>query len=54
MRTIAVVEDDVHIGNMLAELLTANGYAVLRAFSGSEAALLLEKEILVQIDVMLV
>lgn len=55
MRTIAVVEDDVHIGNMLAELLTANGYAVLRAFSGSEAALLLEKERpdLVILDLML-
>ena len=44
MKKIAVVEDDVYIGNMLAELLRANGYAVSRAYSGSEALLLLERE----------
>lgn len=43
MRTIAIVEDDTYIGNMLAELLTANGYAAVRAYSGSEAVLLLER-----------
>ena len=40
MKKIAVVEDDVYIGDMLAELLRANGYAVSRAYSGSEALFL--------------
>ena len=55
MRTIAIVEDDPYISNMLAELLAANGYATLRAWSGSEALLLLERERpdLVILDLML-
>lgn len=40
--TIAVVDDDVYIGNMLEELLRREGYDVLRAYSGTEAVLLLE------------
>lgn len=40
MKTIAVIDDDIHIGNMLEELLTQEGYAVLRAYSGTEAVLL--------------
>lgn len=43
MRTIAIVEDDPYISNMLAELLASNGYATLRAWSGSKAVLLLER-----------
>ncbi len=43
MKTIAVIDDDIHIGNMLEELLTQEGYAVLRAYSGTEAVLLLER-----------
>lgn len=42
MKTIAVIDDDIHIGNMLEELLTQEGYAVVRAYSGTEAVLLLE------------
>lgn len=44
MKTIAVVDDDIHIGNFLEELLRREGYAVLRAYSGTEAVLLLERK----------
>ncbi|MCI8464774.1 MAG: response regulator transcription factor [Lachnospiraceae bacterium] len=44
MRTIAVIDDDVHIGSMLEEILTREGYRTLRAYSGTEALLLLERE----------
>lgn len=42
MKTIAVIDDDIHIGNFLEELLQREGYAVVRAYSGTEALLLLE------------
>ena len=41
MKTILVVDDDVYIGDMLEEVLHKEGYGVLRAYSGSEALLLL-------------
>ena len=44
MKTIAVIDDDIHIGNVLEELLQREGYAVLRAYSGTEAVLLLERQ----------
>jgi len=44
MKTIAVIDDDVYIGNMLEELLTKEGYRVLRAYSGTEALLLLARQ----------
>lgn len=55
MKTIAVIDDDIHIGNMLEEILTREGYAVVRAYSGSEALLLLEKSRpdLILLDLML-
>lgn len=37
-----VIDDDVDIGNMLEELLTREGYGVMRAYSGTEAVLLME------------
>ena len=40
MRRIAVVDDDMDIGNMLQEVLERAGYGVLRAYSGTEALLL--------------
>lgn len=43
MKTIAVVDDDLYIGNMLEEVLRSNGYDVLRAYSGTKALLLLSK-----------
>ena len=55
MKTIAVIDDDIHIGNILEELLQREGYAVLRAYSGTEAVLLLERQQpdLVLLDLML-
>ena len=55
MKTIAVIDDDIHIGNILEELLQREGYAVLRAYSGTEAVLLLERQRpdLVLLDLML-
>lgn len=40
---ILIVDDDVHIGDMLQEALEAEGYQVSRAYSGTEAALALER-----------
>lgn len=55
MKKIAVVEDDEYIGNMLTELLRGEGYDVVRAYSGSEALLLLDRARpdLVLLDLML-
>ncbi len=55
MKKIAVIDDDVYIGNMLEELLTKEGYSVIRAYSGTEALLLLsaQKPDLVLLDLML-
>lgn len=55
MKTIAVIEDDAYIGEMLTESLTAEGYRVIRAWSGTEALLLLDKEQpdLILLDLML-
>ncbi len=36
-------DDDQYIGNMLETALVENGYEVLRAYSGTEALLILEK-----------
>ena len=43
MTTIAVIEDDLPIGNLLQEVLEKQGYAVRRAYSGTEALYLLER-----------
>ncbi len=54
-KTIAVVEDDTYISNLLQEALSAEGYRVLQAWSGTEAKLLF-KEItpdLILLDLML-
>ena len=52
---IAIVDDDVYIGDMLEELLRREGYGVLRAYSGTEALMLLEEKRpdLVLLDLML-
>lgn len=52
---IAIVDDDVYIGDMLEELLRRERYDVLRAYSGTEALLLLEdkRPDLVLLDLML-
>ena len=43
MKTIAIIDDDIHIGNMLEEVLHREGYLVLRAYSGTEALYLLSQ-----------
>ena len=43
MTKILIVEDDMHINEMLCELLEAEGYAVSSAYSGTEALLLLSQ-----------
>lgn len=41
MKTIAIIDDDVYIGDMMEEVLRKEGYNVLRAYSGTETLLLL-------------
>lgn len=55
MKTILIIDDDVYIGDMLEEILTKEGYGVRRAYSGSEALLVLSagKPDLVLLDLML-
>ena len=55
MKTIMIIDDDVNIGNMLEEKLKRQGYSVIRAYSGTEAMLLLDKSKpdLVLLDLML-
>lgn len=55
MTTITIVDDDVSIGDMLERVLKKEGYQVLRAYSGTEALLLLEKQRpdLILLDLML-
>lgn len=55
MKKIAIIDDDIYIGDMLTEVLTQEGYAVLRAYSGTEALYLLSqnKPDLVLLDLML-
>ena len=54
-KMIFIVDDDVHIGNLLEEFLTAEGYNTRRAYSGTEALLLAERQRpdLVLLDLML-
>lgn len=55
MKKILIVDDDAGIGNMLEEMLIKERYAVLRAYSGTEALLVLreDKPDLVLLDLML-
>ena len=55
MTTIAIVDDDIYIGDMLEQVLKKEGYGVLRAYSGTEALLLLQqcRPELVLLDLML-
>lgn len=41
--SLLIVEDDINVGNMLQEALEFEGYNVTRAYSGTEALMLLEK-----------
>lgn len=55
MKTIAIIDDDIYIGDMLEEVLKREGYRVLRAYSGTEALYLLSesKPDLVLLDLMM-
>ncbi len=55
MKHILIVDDDIHISNMLFEVLTKQEYKVSRAYSGTEALLFLsmEKPDLILLDLML-
>ncbi|MEA4964629.1 MAG: response regulator transcription factor [Oscillospiraceae bacterium] len=55
MKKILITDDDVYIGNLLEDVLTKEHYAVLRAYSGTEAVLLLRdnRPDLVLLDLML-
>ncbi len=55
MKTIMIVDDDEYIGNMLEEALTKEGMCICRAYSGTEALLLLasRKPDLILLDLML-
>ena len=55
MFRILVVDDDIHISNLLTEALTKAGYTVDKAFSGTEALLMLSqnKSDLILLDLML-
>lgn len=54
-KQIMIVDDDMNIGNMLEEALKREQYQILRAYSGTEAMMLLEKETpdLILLDLML-
>lgn len=55
MTTILIVEDDIYISDMIANRLEKDGYHVLKAFSGTEAILLLstQQPDLILLDLML-
>ncbi len=55
MKNILIIDDDMYIGNMLEETLIKEGYGVSRAYSGTEALLLLSqvRPDLILLDLML-
>ena len=55
MSRVLIIDDDIHIGNILEELLVREGYQVSRAYSGTEALLALSaaRPDLVLLDLML-
>ena len=55
MKHLLIIDDDIHIGNMLEEVITKEKYRVSRAYSGTEALLVLSscKPDLILLDLML-
>ena len=43
-KKILIIEDDIQIGDPEQEILTQQGYICMRAYSGTEAVMLLERE----------
>ena len=54
-KSILIIDDDIQIGNLEQEVLEREGYICYRAYSGTEAVLLLEKQQpdLILLDLML-
>ena len=54
-KKILIIDDDIQIGSLEQEVLEENGYDCMRAYSGTEAVLLLEREQpdLILLDLML-
>ena len=54
-KRILIIDDDLQIGNLEQEVLEQHGYACARAYSGTEAVMLLERERpdLILLDLML-
>lgn len=55
MKHILIIDDDVHIGNVMEEALAKEGYRVTRAYSGTEAIYVLSASCpdLILLDLML-
>lgn len=55
MKTIAIIEDDLHIGDIIEKSLKNEGYGTCRAYSGTEARYLLaeKRPDLILLDLML-
>lgn len=55
MAEILIIDDDIYIGDMLSEALAGEGFTVSRAYSGTEALLVLKqtKPDLILLDLML-
>ncbi len=55
VKTIAIIDDDIYISDMLTEVLEREGYRTVRAYSGTEALYLLDryKPDLILLDLML-
>ena len=55
MKNILIIDDDIYIGDALEEVLTREGYGVTRAYSGTEALLVLSHAMpdLILLDLML-
>lgn len=55
MKHILIIDDDIHIGNIIEEALVKEGYQVSRAYSGTEALYVLSasKPDLILLDLML-
>ena len=55
LKTILIVDDDIYIGDMIEEVLSGEGYAAARAYSGTEALMYLSsnRPDLILLDLML-
>lgn len=55
IKNILIIDDDLSIGNMVEEVLQKEGYSTMRAYSGTEALLILSSDTpdLILLDLML-